>query len=118
MLLPFNVNIISYHMGKVTNPFYLEAHILRIIQAEQIAQAVCGMCVHTNTRLPEDVAEQIVFAGAPNPGLWRAAYWTLWAENWKLAEKTGLPICQDAGMVCLFLESGDQMHIDGTLVWG
>ncbi len=36
----------------------------------------------------------------------------LW-DNLELAEREELPVCQDTGMACVFLELGQEVHIEG-----
>ena len=36
-------------------------------------------------------------------------------ENYKIAEEDQLPICQDTGVACVFLEVGQEVHIQGDL---
>ena len=37
-------------------------------------------------------------------------------ENYKIAEQGDRPICQDTGMACVFLEIGQDVHINGNIV--
>ena len=36
-------------------------------------------------------------------------------ENYHIAEEQGVPICQDTGLACVFLEVGQDIHIEGSL---
>ncbi len=36
-------------------------------------------------------------------------------RNYKIAEEDQLPICQDTGVACVFLEVGQEVHIQGDL---
>ena len=89
---------------------------MRIIQAEEIARSVAGLCVRANVCLPGDVKERIRTLRNKEP--WPAAQDVLdsMAENWELAEHTRLPICQDTGVACVFLEVGNEVFIEGDVV--
>ena len=67
-----------------------------------------------NTRLPRDVQEALDKARAEE--LWPLAKNTLdllWS-NLAAAKEEDLPICQDTGMACVFVELGTDVHIDGS----
>ena len=34
-------------------------------------------------------------------------------ENFEIADEQNVPICQDTGMACVFLEIGQDVHITG-----
>ena len=51
----------------------------------------------------------------PNPGRWRRRRWGLLAQNLDAAAQNELPICQDTGMACVFIELGQDVHISGDL---
>ena len=36
-------------------------------------------------------------------------------DNYRLAEASSMPICQDTGMACVFLKIGQDVHINGNL---
>ncbi len=87
---------------------------MRNISAAAITDAVARLCVQANTRLPADVAAALDRARREEP--WPLARETLdrlW-ENKELAEGEDLPICQDTGMACVFVELGQEVHLDGN----
>lgn len=86
---------------------------MREISFEEIAEAVAQLCVRAATVLPHDIRSCIdgAIAGEQSPtGL--AVLHDL-RENYLLAEKEGLPICQDTGMAVIFAELGQEAHITG-----
>ena len=89
---------------------------MRIIQAEQIAQAVCEMCVRASTRLPGDIKVRIAFAEAHRALALGVRHTGLPRRKLETCRTDRPPICQDTGLVCVFLEVEDQAHIDGNLV--
>lgn len=86
---------------------------MRELAAAQIADAVCALCVPANNRLPADVEAAVRAARREEP--WPPAQKTLdvLCRNLDAARGTGLPICQDTGMACVFLELGQEVHITG-----
>ena len=87
---------------------------MRTISAQQITDTVARLCIEANTRLPLDVQEALDKARAEEP--WPLAKNTLdllWS-NLAAAKEEDLPICQDTGMACVFVELGTDVHIDGS----
>ena len=88
---------------------------IRNISAAAIADAVEGLCIRANTCLPADVKAALDAAEAAEP--WPLAKETLGLlqKNLCVAAERELPICQDTGMACLFVELGRDAHIEGDL---
>ena len=87
---------------------------MRTIPAETLTEAVAALCIEANTRLPADVQAALDAARAAEP--WPLARTTLdllWS-NLGAASEAGLPICQDTGMACVFVELGTGVHIEGS----
>ncbi len=88
---------------------------MREIQASQVTEAVKRMCIKGNVDLPCDVASCIEKRMAEED--WRPAKEILEriVENYRLAAETGKPICQDTGMAVVFVEIGQDVHVNGNL---
>jgi fumarate hydratase subunit alpha len=88
---------------------------MRIIKAQAIADTVARLCARANRVLPDDVREKILEFRREEP--WPIARDTLdrIIENYQLAEAKGTPICQDTGMACVFVDIGQEAHIEGDL---
>ena len=86
---------------------------MRTITAQQLTDAVAELCVQANLRLPEDVAAALEKARQAEP--WPLAKDTLGLlqENLTAAASACLPICQDTGMACVFVELGTDVYIQG-----
>ncbi len=86
---------------------------MRELDAGVITQAVQRLCIQANTRLPQDVKDTI--AAARRAEDWSVAQDILdkIIENYSIGGDT--PICQDTGMACVFLEIGQDVHINGPL---
>ena len=87
---------------------------MRNISAAAVTDAVARLCVRANTRLPDDVAAALAACRRTEP--WPLARETLGLlqDNLALAETQDLPICQDTGMACVFVELGQEVHIQGS----
>ncbi len=91
-----------------------EAPYVRTISAAAVTETVARLCIQANTRLPADVAAALDRSRREEP--WPLARETLdrlW-ENKELAEGEAMPICQDTGMTCVFVELGQEVHIEGN----
>lgn len=88
---------------------------MRTVKASDIRDAVAALCIRANRVLPEDVRAAIERARADEP--WPAAQRSLGIllDNLSLAKERALPVCQDTGLACVFLELGQDVHIDGDL---
>lgn len=86
---------------------------MRTISAAALTQTVARLCVRANTQLPPDVTAALSAARSTEP--WPLAQSTLGLleENLEAAAAQNLPICQDTGMACVFVELGQEVHIDG-----
>ena len=87
---------------------------MRNISAQAITDTVARLCIEANTRLPQDVQAALDKARQEEP--WPLAKNTLdllWS-NLSAAREKDLPICQDTGMACVFVELGTDVHIDGS----
>ena len=87
---------------------------MRTISAQEITDTVARLCIEANTRLPQDVQAALDKARQEEP--WPLAKNTLdllWS-NLAAAKEENLPICQDTGMACVFVELGTDVHIDGS----
>ena len=87
---------------------------MRTISAQEITDTVARLCIEANTRLPQDVQAALDKARQKEP--WPLAKSTLdllWS-NLSAAKEENLPICQDTGMACVFVELGTDVHIDGS----
>ena len=88
---------------------------MRTIAAERIRDTVAELCIRANRQLPDDIVKAIKAAGQEES--WPTAKYTLeiLQENMVLAKERELPVCQDTGMACVFLELGQDVHVEGDL---
>ena len=88
---------------------------MREIEAKLITDAVARLCIDANTHLPEDMKDCICrFREAET---WPQAQEILdrIVENYEIAARDQMPVCQDTGMAVVFLKIGQDVHICGDL---
>ncbi len=90
-----------------------ETSQIREIPMQQITDTVARLCVEANLHLPADVKAALDKAEAAEP--WPLAKTTLGLlqQNLTAADAGCLPICQDTGMACIFIELGTDVHLAG-----
>ena len=88
---------------------------MREISAELIGKEITKLCIEANLKLPEDIRKAMEHARQVEP--WPVACDTLQVlcDNMRAAAERTLPVCQDTGMACVFLEIGQDVHITGDL---
>lgn len=86
---------------------------MREIDVQQITDVVERLCIAANQYLPEDVQCAIKDCRACEE--WETAQGVLdnIITNFEIAKEENVPICQDTGMACVFLEIGQDVHIVG-----
>ncbi len=86
---------------------------MREIQAQQFTDVVEKLCIEANQYLPKDVQGAIRRCRACED--WEIAQGVLdkIITNFEIAKEESVPICQDTGMACVFLEIGQDVHIVG-----
>ena len=86
---------------------------MREISVSQITEVVAKLCIEANQHLPEDVKCAIKTCRACED--WGIAQGVLdqIIENYEIADRECVPICQDTGMACVFLEIGQDVHLVG-----
>lgn len=86
---------------------------MKEIAVTQISETVRRLCIQSNLTLPQDAVDCICAGRNAEP--WQPAKETLGllSENLEIAEREQMPICQDTGMACIFLELGQEIRIIG-----
>ena len=86
---------------------------MKTITAQQIAELVSRLCIEANRLLPPDIAAALDKASSREP--WPVARDTLCVlcENYRTAAEQQMPICQDTGMACVFVDLGQDVHVEG-----
>ena len=95
-----------------------EVFFVREIEAARITDTVKRLCIQANVILPEDVKNCIIKRKSEES--WAPAREILdrIEENFELAAAENVPICQDTGVACVFLEIGQEVHVSGGDISG
>ncbi len=88
---------------------------MRELSVGLITKTVKKLCIDANCHLGKDVQACITCAQKTEP--WPQAQEILGriVENFRIADETSRPICQDTGVACVFVEVGQEVHFDGNL---
>lgn len=89
---------------------------MREISSQKITEVVKKLCIEANYNLPEDIEKSLhKFYDNEN---WDIAKDMLdkIIKNVAIAKNEQVPICQDTGMACVFLEIGQDVHVTGNLI--
>lgn len=88
-------------------------HIMREVDVKNIESAICELAIETNYGLSSDVTDRLKFCRAAEEG--ELADYILEAieDNIETAGNEGIPLCQDSGLACVFLEIGQDVHLVG-----
>ena len=86
---------------------------LRQISAEEITRTIRRLCIEANTILGDDVVEALKKGLEKEESKTGKDIFRQLLENAKIAKEEGVPLCQDTGMVVVFTEMGQDIHITG-----
>lgn len=87
--------------------------MVRTIQAEQITQEVAQMCKEAAYYLPGDVFTALERGRLSEKSPVGREVLDQIITNAKIAKEEDRPICQDTGMTIVFVELGQDVHIEG-----
>ena len=86
---------------------------MREIQASMITDTIERLCIEANQVLPDDIKKSIQACRSCEDGQIACGILDNIIDNYEIAENEQVPICQDTGMACVFLEIGQDVHITG-----
>jgi fumarate hydratase subunit alpha len=88
-------------------------NIMREIHVSEIIKAVRKLCIDANYYLSDDIKQKLEEAHKEED-------WTIAKDilekilvNAGIAKNENMPMCQDTGMTCVFIELGQEVHIIG-----
>lgn len=87
--------------------------MIRTIRVEEITKNIKEMCIEANHFLPPDMAEAMKCAEKNEEAPLGKQILEQLQENLKIAGEDMIPICQDTGMAVVFLEIGQDVHLEG-----
>jgi fumarate hydratase subunit alpha len=86
---------------------------VRAVPAEKITAAVRRLCIEANTVLGEDVVAALETSLAVEASPAGQDVLRQLIRNAEIARTEGIPLCQDTGMVVVFMEIGQDVHVTG-----
>lgn len=89
---------------------------MRTIHISEITQNIKEMCIEANHYLTPDMKEALEKACADEKSPLGKQILNSLQENLKIAGEDMIPICQDTGMAVVFMEIGQDVHIEGGLL--
>lgn len=95
---------------------FLGGFTLRTIQVNKITEAVTQMCKDACYYLPEDVYEALKKGRETEESPVGRDVLDQIIENAEIAKAEDRPICQDTGMAIIFVEVGQDVHLEGGLL--
>ena len=87
--------------------------MIRTIRVEEITKNIKEMCIEANHFLSPDMAEATKCAEKNEEAPLGKQILEQLQENLKIAGEDMIPICQDTGMAVVFLEIGQDVHLEG-----
>ena len=89
---------------------------MRVVNVENLIRNVKEMCIEANHFLTDDMNQALKReADAEKSPLGKKILCQL-QDNLDIAAKDQIPICQDTGMAVLFVEIGQDVHVEGGLI--
>ncbi len=89
---------------------------MRVVNVENLIRNVKEMCIEANHFLTDDMNQALKRAAdAEKSPLGKKILCQL-QDNLDIAAEDQIPICQDTGMAVLFVEIGQDVHVEGGLI--
>lgn len=88
---------------------------MRELNSKIITENIKEMCIEANLTLSKDMCEAINYASKEEESPQGKRVLGQLIENLRIAEEDKIPICQDTGMAVVFIEIGQDVHIEGCL---
>ncbi len=89
---------------------------MRVVHTDVIRDAVKEMCIEANLVLSGDVERRICEAENQETSELGRKILSQLKENMEIAKAEYIPICQDTGMAVIFIEIGQEVHLEGDYV--
>ena len=89
---------------------------MRTVKTKQITENIREMCIEANHFLTGDMTEALDRARESEKAPLGKQILQQLQENLQIAGEDMIPICQDTGMAVVFIEVGQDVHIEGGLL--
>lgn len=89
---------------------------MRTIHTDEIIKNIREMCIESNLYLSKDITNAMKQAKTTEKSPLGCQILGQLEENMEIAAKDRIPICQDTGMAVVFLDIGQDLHIEGMQI--
>ncbi len=89
---------------------------MRTIHTDEIIKNISEMCIEANLHLSKDITNAIARSKSKEESSLGCQILSQLEENMEIAAADQIPICQDTGMAVVFLDAGQDIHIDGIAI--
>ena len=88
---------------------------MRTVSADRVRDVVRELCIRANCHLTEDLKNCIHACQRQETFPVAQDILSRIIENFEIADQDNVPVCQDTGMACVFVELGQDVHVEGSL---
>lgn len=86
---------------------------MREIHVDKIKKAISELCIKSNYNISNDIVEGLLKSKEEESWPLAKSILDKIIKNSEIAKNEQMPICQDTGMTCVFMEIGQEVHIVG-----
>lgn len=86
---------------------------MREIHINKIRDSIENLCIEANYNISEDIKNSLINFKETEDGVLAKDILEKIIINSEISKKEKMPICQDTGMACVFIEIGQDVHIIG-----
>lgn len=86
---------------------------MRIVHTDDIINLICEMSIEVNYILTENIEKEIKKSAKQEKSTIGKEVLSILCENLEVAKNELIPICQDTGMVVIFMKIGQEVSIQG-----
>lgn len=86
---------------------------MRSVRVQEITEQIKQMCIQVNHELSDDMKEKLKEAQKNEQSPVGCQILEQLDENLTIAKEDQIPICQDTGMAVIFIEVGQDVHLEG-----
>lgn len=87
--------------------------LMREIHINKIRDVIADLCIKANYNISNDIIKALINFNEKENGILAKDILDKIIINTEIAKNEKMPICQDTGMTCVFMEIGQDVHIIG-----
>ena len=88
---------------------------MRTIEASRVTEVVRSLCIESNYHLTADLKARIENCRACETFATAQGILDQIIENYNIADANNVPVCQDTGLACVFVDVGQEVYVNGNL---